>query len=97
MVLVDAPLSVSAHVRIPYRQDGLQLAPTGPLSDVDLGLILHAEDRSMSDLLTRLNTALEGRYAIEREPGEGGVATVNLAAPEARAQGRPQSPEARVG
>ena len=27
----------------------------------------------------RLNTALEGRYAIEREIGEGGMATVYLA------------------
>ncbi len=30
----------------------------------------------MSDPVTRLNTALEGRYAIERELGEGGMATV---------------------
>ena len=28
----------------------------------------------------RLNAALEGRYAIERELGEGGMATVYLAA-----------------
>ena len=28
------------------------------------------------DPITRLNTALEGRYAIERELGEGGMATV---------------------
>ncbi|MCH7856414.1 MAG: hypothetical protein IIB37_06640 [Gemmatimonadetes bacterium] len=32
-----------------------------------------------SDPVTRLNTALEGRYAIERKLGEGGVATVYLA------------------
>ena len=34
----------------------------------------------MSDIpVTRLNAALEGRYAIEREIGEGGMATVFLA------------------
>ena len=27
----------------------------------------------MSDPITRLNAALEGRYAIERELGEGGM------------------------
>ena len=33
----------------------------------------------MSDPVTRLNAALEGRYAIDRELGEGGMATVDLA------------------
>ena len=33
----------------------------------------------MSDPVVRLNTALKGRYAIERELGEGGMATVYLA------------------
>ena len=33
----------------------------------------------MSDPITRLNAALEGRYAIKRELGEGGMATVYLA------------------
>ena len=33
----------------------------------------------MSDPVARLNSALEGRYAIERELGEGGMATVFLA------------------
>ena len=33
----------------------------------------------MSDAVTRLNAALEGRYAIERELGEGGMATVGVA------------------
>ena len=33
----------------------------------------------MSDPVTRLNAALEGRYAIERELSEGGMATVYLA------------------
>ncbi len=34
---------------------------------------------AMSDATTRLNAALEGRYTIERELGEGGMATVYLA------------------
>ena len=33
----------------------------------------------MSDQVSRLNAALEGRYSIERELGEGGMATVYLA------------------
>lgn len=33
----------------------------------------------MPDLLERLTTALEGRYAIERQIGAGGMATVYLA------------------
>jgi serine/threonine protein kinase len=33
----------------------------------------------MSDPVARLNAALEGRYAIERELGEGGMAKVYLA------------------
>ncbi len=32
-----------------------------------------------SDPITRLNEALEGRYRVERELGEGGAATVYLA------------------
>ncbi len=32
----------------------------------------------MSDPVARLNAALEGRYAIERGLGEGGMATVYL-------------------
>ena len=33
----------------------------------------------MPDPITRLNAALDGRYAIQRELGEGGMATVYLA------------------
>ena len=33
----------------------------------------------MSDPISRLNAALEGRYRGEREIGEGGMATVYLA------------------
>ena len=41
----------------------------------------------MPDPITRLNAALEGRYAIERELGEGGMATAMFFA-DSQAQAR---------
>ena len=48
---------------------------SGPCRRTRLRRMLSA----MSDPVTRLNAALEGRYAIDRELGEGGMATVYLA------------------
>ena len=36
----------------------------------------------MTDPITRLNAALEGRYRVEREIGEGEMATVQVTIPE---------------
>ena len=41
-----------------------------------------------TDPITRLNAALEGRYRVEREIGEGGMATGS-------AQGGGEGPQAR--
>ena len=47
----------------------------------------------MPDPVARLNAALEGRYAIERELGEGGHGHgLPGRRPQARAQGRAEGP-----
>ena len=41
-----------------------------------------------TDPITRLNTALEGRYRVERQIGEGGMATVVYLAEDLRHETR---------
>ncbi len=42
-------------------------------------LVSEPDFEPLPDLVPRLNAALEGRYTIERQVGEGGMATVYLA------------------
>ena len=51
------------------------------MTDAFVGIHVASAKRScgMSHAVPRLNAALSGRYAIERELGEGGMATVYLA------------------
>ena len=37
------------------------------------------DSRPPSDMIARLNAALDGRYEVEKQIGEGGMATVFLA------------------
>ena len=47
------------------------LPPTHSVSDVERSLM---PESAYADPVTGLNATLEGRYAIERELGEGGIA-----------------------
>ena len=56
-----------------------RLAHAGVDQDVASRLISRAEQAFVTDPITPLNAALEGRYRTEPELGENGVATVYLA------------------
>ena len=51
----------------------------------------------MSVPITRLNAALKGRYAIERELGEGGMATVSGQRPIRRREADILGPSSETG
>lgn len=54
-------------------QGGFRIRPSrNQLSDGDT----RSDAQLMSDPVTRLNSALQGSYRIEREIGEGGMATL---------------------
>ena len=60
-------------------RDEIHADPVGILNAQD-GVLSVWKVKGMTEHpITRLNAALQGRYAIEREIGEGGMATVYLA------------------
>ena len=86
MGLVDANVHNNVHTF--QTGEGLRPLPSVHCPDRTAALLVCGACRptrlrsilsTMSDMVERLNAALEGRYAIERELGEGGMATVYLA------------------
>ena len=86
--LVQGPGGVrGGHARLTMKRSIDDPTGVGPV-DADALAVAWAEwypsdtdltDRRVLDLLDRLQTALAGRYAVEREVGHGGMAVVYLA------------------